>query len=176
MANGWPWFERAFTFDFPPAKLPELVERLRGAPMRVAERARAAPRDSLATPIDGTWSIKRNIGHLVDLEALWLGRLDDMFAGAETLRAADVENRATSEADHDARSLDELLDGFATVRGEFVGRLESIDEADWGRSARHPRLDQPMRVVDIAHFAAEHDDYHIARITELGRLLRGVAP
>ena len=33
--------------------------------------------------------------------------------------------------------------------------------------AWHPRLDRPMRVIDLAIFAAEHDDHHLARITEL---------
>lgn len=29
------------------------------------------------------------------------------------------------------------------------------------------RLDKPMRVVDMAFFAAEHDDQHLSIITEL---------
>jgi hypothetical protein len=31
----------------------------------------------------------------------------------------------------------------------------------------HPRLKQPMRLVDHLYFAAEHDDHHLARIWEL---------
>jgi hypothetical protein len=33
----------------------------------------------------------------------------------------------------------------------------------------HPRLQQPLRIVDIAYFDAEHDDYHLGRIGELLR-------
>jgi hypothetical protein len=36
----------------------------------------------------------------------------------------------------------------------------------------HPRLNQPMRVVDLLFFVAEHDDYHLARISELIREFR----
>jgi hypothetical protein len=34
----------------------------------------------------------------------------------------------------------------------------------------HPRLQQPMRVVDMAFFVAEHDDHHLARMTQLARM------
>lgn len=39
--------------------------------------------------------------------------------------------------------------------------------ADLERSARHPRLGSPMRVIDLAYFVAEHDDHHMARLREL---------
>jgi hypothetical protein len=31
----------------------------------------------------------------------------------------------------------------------------------------HPRLKQPMRLVDHLFFVAEHDDHHLALIREL---------
>lgn len=39
------------------------------------------------------------------------------------------------------------------------------------RTAAHPRLGQPMSVVDLCFFVAEHDDHHLATITELRREL-----
>ncbi len=47
--------------------------------------------------------------------------------------------------------------------------LEGVDERRLGHTARHPRLGVPMNLVDHAFFVAEHDDYHLARITELLR-------
>ena len=41
--------------------------------------------------------------------------------------------------------------------------------AEQERTALHPRLGLPMRAVDHAFFVAEHDDHHLARITELLR-------
>jgi hypothetical protein len=35
--------------------------------------------------------------------------------------------------------------------------------------AIHPRLNKPMRLVDMLFFQAEHDDYHLARISDLIR-------
>jgi hypothetical protein len=31
----------------------------------------------------------------------------------------------------------------------------------------HPRLKQPMRLVDHLYFVAEHDDHHLATIREM---------
>ena len=35
---------------------------------------------------------------------------------------------------------------------------------------------QPMRIVDMAWFVAEHDDHHLARMTELQRMFEAPAP
>lgn len=37
-------------------------------------------------------------------------------------------------------------------------------------TAIHPRLHVTMRLVDMLLFQAEHDDYHLTRISELIRL------
>jgi hypothetical protein len=52
-----------------------------------------------------------------------------------------------------------------------VERLEGFDADLFARSALHPRLNVQMRLVDMLFFQAEHDDYHLARISELKKLL-----
>jgi uncharacterized damage-inducible protein DinB len=162
-----PWIERRFTFDMPVSMFPNVLERLRGTPARVEERVRDLSPDMLRRRTGDSWSIQEIIGHLVEVEALWLGRLDDFAAGLETLRPADMENRRTYAARYNERDLHEILQEFRRVRGSFVERLESLDEATIERRVHHPRLDQPMRVLDMMVFAAEHDDHHLARISEL---------
>jgi hypothetical protein len=82
----------------------------------------------LVTRKDGdAWSIQEHAGHLVDLDGLHDGRLDDYLAGAAALRAADLKNRKTHEAGHNDRPLAELLEAFRGVRGRFVARLEAWD-------------------------------------------------
>ncbi len=162
----WPWIERRFTFDFPPAKFPELLERWRGTPARLEERL-AGTSDAVARRSDGGWSIKQNVGHLTDLEPLWTQRLAEILAGARELRAADMTNRATHEAGHNDRPLADLLGDFRRARMAGIAQAVAIKEADWGRAALHPRLKQPMRIADILCFMCEHDDYHLGRIAEL---------
>lgn len=165
----WTWIERTFTLDFPAAKFPDLLERVRGTPARIEALVRSLSADVLTRRDGKGWSIQENIGHLLDLGYLPLRRIEQILAGETELIAADMTNRKTNEADHNARNVQDLLADFRSERATLVARFESLDESDWAKSARHPRLNQPMRVVDIAYFDSEHDDYHLARISKLIR-------
>lgn len=161
------WFDRRFAFDLPAGMFPFVVERLRGTPARIEDKVRGLP-PALLTRRDGdSWSIQEQIGHLLDLDELHAGRLDDFLAGTPVLRAADLTNRKTAEAEHNQRPLADLLAAFRREREAFVVRLDAWDLGTMSRTALHPRLQQPMRVLDMAFFTAEHDDHHLARMTEL---------
>jgi uncharacterized damage-inducible protein DinB len=117
---------------------------------------------------DGRWSAQENIGHLVDLEPIWLRRARQMFANEPELAPTDSANRRTHEANHNARPVADLLAEFRTLRAQFVQLLRTADSSVLARTAIHPRLRTPMRLIDLAMFVAEHDDHHLAAITELG--------
>lgn len=161
------WIERHFTFDLPLSMFPNVLERLRGTPARVRERVEGLAPDRLRTRVGEAWSIQETIGHLIEVEALWIGRLDDFAQGLEQLRPADMSNRRTVDADYNSRDVAVVVAGFRAVRGELVRRLEQLPDEAIGRRAIHPRLSQPMRVLDLMVFAAEHDDHHLAGITEI---------
>jgi len=161
------WIERQFTFDLPLTMFPNVLERLRGTPARVEERVAGLMSERLRARVGEGWSIQETVGHLIEVEALWIGRLDDFAQGLERLRPADMSNRRTIDADYNAREAAAVLAGFRAVRGELVGRLERLADEDIARTALHPRLGQPMRVLDLMVFAAEHDDHHLAGITEI---------
>lgn len=165
----WRWIDRTFDFGFPEAKLPELLERLRGTPARIEEAVGGLDAKTLTYHDGRGWSIQENIGHISDPEELASTRLDQILAGEAVLVAADMTNRKTNEANYNAMDIAALLADFRTKREKLIARFEVLDESDWGKSALHPRLQQPMRIVDIAYFNAEHDDYHLARIRQLIR-------
>ena len=169
MSAKWPWFERKFDFGFPVGKYPDIIERLRGTPGRVEEMIRSYPPAILKRRDGDTWSIQENVGHLLDVEPLWSGRVEDILGGAETMRPADLTNQATHEANHNEASIETLMQSFRATRHELVARLDGLEPEAFGRTSNHPRLNQPMRIVDLCLFAAEHDDYHLARITKLAR-------
>lgn len=171
MVDRAPWFSRRFAFDIEPWAFPNLVERVRGTPARLEERVRGLDTATLTTRVGGKWSIQENAGHLFDLEALWATRLDDFERGADRLQAADLENRRTDEANHNAARIAQVLAAFRRARESIVARLERYDDALVVRTALHPRLAQPMRVIDLVLFVAEHDDHHLAAITALIREL-----
>jgi hypothetical protein len=167
-----PWTERRFNFDFPVLLYPDVIERVRGTPARAEDRVRGLTPETLTRQEGGGWSIQENIGHLLDLEPMDAGRLDDYLSGVPTLRAADMSNRRTHEAAHNGRPVAAILAEFRAGREALAGRLESLGDADFARTALHPRLKVPMRLVDWLTFVAAHDDYHLARVSELIRRYR----
>jgi uncharacterized damage-inducible protein DinB len=170
MIHRQPWFERRFTFDLPVSAAPSIIERLRGTPARVEHRLGAIPRERLIhRPSAEHWSIQENAGHLYDLESIWMTRVNDLAVGRNTLTPGDAENRQTFNANHNDHPLEQLLARFTEARAELVGQLEGADEADWMRSAMNQRIQKPMRLLDLAVYIAEHDDHHLATITELLR-------
>lgn len=166
------WFERRFEFSFPVELLPNLRARLRGTPARLEEALRGRDHGVLIGKVEGKWSAQEHAGHLLDLEPLWLARVGDYVAGSGELTAADLTNRKTHEANHNARPLESILGEFRTARERLLRRVDELDGSLAGRAIPHPRLRTPMRLVDHLYFVAEHDDHHLAQIWELVNIIR----
>jgi uncharacterized damage-inducible protein DinB len=166
------WTERRFNFDFPVTYYPCIAERLSGTYARLSEKLAWLTEEQLALSDNGKWSVKEHIGHLTDLEELHEGRIDDLFNGLSVLRAADMKNEKTYKAGHNTRDVNSLLKEFRAARARFSERLDSMNARQLSLEGLHPRLNQPMRMVDLAFFVAEHDDHHLACITEIIMTIR----
>ena len=169
------WFERRFDLSFPAELYPNLCVRLRGTPARVEELLRDVPREALLRRNPGEWSVQEHAGHLLDLEPLWDARVSEFLGDATELTAADLSNRRTHEAGHNESQLREILQGLRAARFRLLERLAMVDAAARTRTLLHPRLRQPMRLVDHLYFVAEHDDHHLAFIASLLEENRGPA-
>ena len=166
------WFERKFDFTFPVEQHPNLCARLRGTPARLEELVRGAARDLLLRKPLEKWSAQEHAGHMLDLEPLWMARVNDYLVGdylteAANLTAADLSNQKTHQAQHNQRPIGEILTEFRSARSRLVTQVERIDPATCARALLHPRLKTPMRLVDHLYFVAEHDDHHLAHIWEI---------
>jgi uncharacterized damage-inducible protein DinB len=161
------WFGRTFDFSFPAELYPNICARLRGTPARLEETVTGGSPEALRKKLEGKWSAQEHAGHLLDLEPLWTARIGDYAAASSVLTAADLTNRKTSEANHNARPLEQILADFRAARTELVRRAEAADATLFARTIPHPRLKKPMRLVDHLYFVAEHDDHHLAHIWQL---------
>ncbi|MEK6335927.1 MAG: DinB family protein [Acidobacteriota bacterium] len=170
MVERTEWIKRQFSFGLLLGMYPNVVERVRGTPSRLEDLMRAVPAEALTRRDGDKWSIQEQAGHLLDLEPLGMSRLDDFEAGRDPLTAADMTNEKTHKANHNANSIKNILAEFRSERMAFVDRLDAYDEEFAQRTALHPRLQMKIRVIDLAFFIAEHDDHHLARISELKRL------
>src|ERR1700675_4589271 len=118
------WFERKFEFSFPVELHPNLSARLRGTPAILEEELRGRPREILIRRVQEKWSAQEHAGHLLDLEPLWLARVGDYVAGSSELTVADLKNRKTDEANHNARPLEQILAEFRAARERLLKRVD----------------------------------------------------
>jgi hypothetical protein len=70
------------------------------------------------------WSAQEHAGHLLDLESLWMQRVEDFLRGGTELTAADLKNRKTHEANHNARAIEKILADLRSARTQLVDRVK----------------------------------------------------
>jgi uncharacterized damage-inducible protein DinB len=160
------WFDRIFPPQQDVGVFPCIMERLEGTTARLTNKIESIKNDSPVSR-DGKWSIKKEIGHLIDLEPLWLARTLQIIDNQKNLKKTDLANTKTHETNHDARDFADLIQEFKQHRHELMSVLRDVTEADLEKAAVHPRLGTPMKIIDLAYFVAEHDDHHLAQMTEL---------
>ena len=89
------WFERKFSAIEDNGLLPGIIERLEGTPSRLKDKLERTNIGLLPNVEEGNWSIKKEVGHLIDLEPLWLARMQEIIAGKQDLMEADLKNIKT---------------------------------------------------------------------------------
>jgi uncharacterized damage-inducible protein DinB len=165
MATAELWFERKFDFPISLDQYPSIRARLESAPARLADVFRGSAHEARVFQPGGKWSAQEQAGHLLDLEPLWYSRLNEFFLeGLTELRVTDLTNRATTDAGHNQRPLEDILRDFAEARNKLLRRMDEIGPPSASVTRLHPRMKVPMTVADHLFFVAEHDDYHLANI------------
>lgn len=167
MLDTTKWFDRKFDFSFGAGKYAAIYDRLKQAPVTLQQLVVHIPEGLLINKPGGKWSAKEHTGHLSVLEPVWRVRFGDILENKPVLTPADLNNKATTEALFNNYAIASLVEKFVAERNETLSFLNSIQVLDDSQTSLHPRLQQPMRIIDLAYFVAEHDDHHISVIREL---------
>ena len=162
-----PWTEHIFNLDIDPGWAGNVLTRVRDTEVRLQHYCKRLDDIQLSMKPGGAWSIKEHIGHLIDLEPLHHGRLKELEAFEKELTGADMSNAKTNAADHNTKSIENLLKEFSGLRHDFIGDFLATPEAAQKHAGMHPRLHVMMKPVDLMFFVAEHDDHHLASIREI---------
>ena len=163
MITQTPWTERKFEFNLPVGVFPVIVERLRGAPIRLQAMLRDVTNETLNQRPGDKWSVLEQVNHLCNCEEIWLGRVNDILARKE------VFERRTLNAELQSEEIEVLLRNFSVARSKLIALVENMDEPTASLTINHPRLQKPIRLMDSLFSTAEHDDHHLAKIRELLR-------
>jgi N-acetylglutamate synthase-like GNAT family acetyltransferase/uncharacterized damage-inducible protein DinB len=161
------WFERQFGFDFGMEMFPELLERLESNIIKIREAIQDTAEVLLNYKPAGKWSIKEHIGHLWILEPLWLKRFEEIKSKTIEMSPADLNNTATDIALFNQCNIEKILSDFQQERALTIQQLKQYKGEDFKQSLHHPRLNQPMRIIDLMYFVAEHDEHHLNHIFKI---------
>lgn len=158
------WFDKKFEFNFGMERYDALYERLQNAPVKYRVEASDLPEKMLQLKPDDKWSIKENVGHLLLLEPLWLTRFKEIKEGMAEMSVADLNNTETNESSFNGVAIQTLIENFSKTRNKAINFLNGLHQEEFALTSMHPRLQIPMRIIDMMHFVAEHDDHHLNTI------------
>lgn len=144
-----------------------VIDALRRAPDIVVPLVREAPPVTLKRrPGPRRWSIHEHACHLAHVHSLFLDRLDYILKDPAPV----IQPYLPGEQDEDdllmQMDLDDALDRFVKDRQRLVARLESLELADWARTAEHAEYRTYSVFIMFRHLAL-HDFLHAYRIEEL---------
>src|SRR5690606_18584446 len=97
----------------------------------------------------------------------WQKRFIEIKATKTEMSPADLNNNATEKALFNQYNIGKILTDFERERQNTIRLLKSFKGKDFHHSLFHPRLNQPMRIIDLMYFVAEHDEHHLNQILKI---------
>jgi hypothetical protein len=147
--------------------IPAILDALRRAPDIVVPLVREVPFAILKRrPAPRRWSAHEHACHLAHVHSLFFARLEHMLSTPAPV----IQPYLPGDQDADdlllRMDLDTALDQFVADRKQLLTRLESLDRADWARTAEHAEYRTYSVFIMFRHLAL-HDFLHAYRIEEL---------
>ena len=161
------WFDRQFDSNTGSEYFDEFLQRLEHFPSVLNRLLKSCPIEAATRKMGDKWSVNENIGHLMLLEDLWRIRFRDIKEGKTDKSPADLNNTATDESSFNNVLVEELIKNLVSERHKTIAMLQKLSEEDLLKTSMHPRLHQPMNIIDLMHFVAEHDLHHLYAIQSM---------
>lgn len=113
----------------------------------------------------GEWSAIENVGHLIDVEALWMGRIRQMLAAEKPALAAPDVDELVRRQNYQHKDPANLLHTFSEMRAETVAFLRTLKPLHLERRGIHPTRGE-VSVADVFRILAGHDVLHTNQIAK----------
>ena len=123
---------------------------------------------TLCSEGEDTWNAREVVGHLIDGERVnWMPRARMILEHGEA-RAFEPLNRVGFREKIQGKSLGQLLDEFAELRGTNLSELRALNlqQEDFERRGRHPALGA-VTLSQLLAVWATHDLTHLHQISRL---------
>jgi len=112
------------------------------------------------------WSIQTHAGHLLTMESLWIGRLDDYFLERPKLRPWNGTNADTEAAQFDLQNITQILDDFKSIRSAHIKMIKQNLELLSSRSCLHEGHGKQITFLEHLQWIVKHDQEHLLIINQ----------
>ena len=142
-----------------------LLKHLRDAITTSSAFYRAIPSEKLDTPhAQGEWTIKEILLHVIDDERIYAYRALRAARNDKTELAGFDQEAYVPTSEANSRSLESLLEEFASVRLATLSLFENLPDAAWERSTIANGYSVTVRA--LAYHLAGHELHHLNSIRE----------
>lgn len=151
----------------PARSIESILRTLAATPGELARLIDGKSTETLMRPSqDGGWGIVEVIPHLRDWEQIHAERVQRILT--EDQPHFDEQDDALWAIERHYREQDTraALDEFRHLRAALVHRLDGLDEAQWARMARHPRLGEISLHV-LMDRVCDHDAKHVQQVRDV---------
>lgn len=159
--KAFPIFGRAFLF-----KIMIEIDQLLTFPITLRDVIQKVDNTLLLDRPQQKWSIQTHAGHLLTMESLWIGRLDDFFLERPTLRPWNGNNADTEAAQFDLQNISQILDDFESIRTAHLTMIKKNLELLIPRSCLHERSGRQLSFQEHLQWIVNHDQEHLKIINE----------
>lgn len=111
------------------------------------------------------WSAIENVGHLIDIEGLWIARFRQMLAAENPALAAIDVDETVRQRDYQHKDLANLLRTHAELRAETIEFIRGLKPLHFERTGIHP-VRGPINLAQAVAILANHDRLHAEQIAK----------
>ncbi|MBZ5626901.1 MAG: bacillithiol transferase BstA [Acidobacteriia bacterium] len=159
------------TFDITcpvaPEARPQLIDQIAVAPARLREAVRGLTAEQLQTPYrPGGWTVRQTVHHVADSHMNSYIRLRLALTEEEPVIKPYDEGKWAELVDARTAPVEVSLELLHSLHHRWVALLQSLSDADFRRTFRHPALGLVRLDANLALYAW-HGRHHTAHITGL---------
>ena len=114
-------------------------------------------------PQDKEWSIVENIGHLIDIDRLYVARVDLMLSSERPQFAPFTPDDQVRAGGYQAKPLADLLATYSELRQATVAGLSTIAPDELTRVGIHARFGE-ITIARLVEILVNHDEVHYTQM------------
>jgi len=145
----------------------QFIADIEQAPAQLRAVVHGLSGEQIETPYrDGGWTVRQVVHHVPESHMNAYIRFKLALTEQEPTIKPYMENRWADTPDVQSTPIEVSLDMMDSLHARWVRLLQSLTEADWKRTFRHPEMGVVSLEKSLALYAW-HGKHHVAHISEL---------